>query len=696
MRIETVSLLLAGVTAVVNVPDIQPWGTDSARIRFPAPGQDLSDPVISALLPDPPAGTPPSLRRLESDSTHYAVANGNLRVDVNKSTGFVTISRVSDGVTLLQQTGLVWGDATSGSNATMRSATIDFAGLNASERVYGLGEHRTGTVQLAPYDKVFADSLYYRSSHGGDVSIPWYCTTRGLGFVWNLPSLGSVALRYGYQRWVSNATRGIDFWVTTTPATLSEDSNEGVIPSLLSNYAAVVGRPKAVPFWATGFIQCKNRYRNQTQLLEVARGYVERGLPISMIVIDWFHWRNMGDWSLNPTCWPDPQAMVDELRGMGIELMITVWPFMGMPYKNGTLSSANYKEFEDRGFLAQSTQTNKTESIWGFRTPTGNALVDATSSDAMAAVTAKWYQGYGKYGVKAIWMDESEPDHSGYISGGQWRLVSGMDTELLPAWVKYWSKGFQSKFEELGLGDDFFVLSRNGWAGTAGQGAAMWSGDISSTFDELRIQVRVGQGVGLSGVPLWTTDIGGFGGGNPDDPSFQQLIVRWFQFGAFCPIFRLHGTRGGSSVEPPNECGMTNGDNEVWNLAKDPAHYAAIEAVMRLREDLRDYVRRLSLESAQTGMPIMRSMVLVCPTDDECWSSDAEGQFALGPDWIVAPVTTENATTWPVYLPALPANETWVYWWNQTQVTDSQSASWRSVDVRNIGDFPLFFKRPIA
>ena len=100
--------------------------------------------------------------------------------------------------------------------------------------------------------------------------------------------------------------------------------------------------------------------------------------------------------------------------------------------------------------------------------------------------------------------------------------------------------------------------------------------------------MTVGQGVGLSGIPLWTTDIGGYGGGDPSDPSFQQLIVRWFQFGAFCPLFRLHGHRGGGP--PANQCGPTNGDNEVWNLATKADHYDAITAVMHLRESLRPYV----------------------------------------------------------------------------------------------------------
>ena len=180
------------------------------------------------------------------------------------------------------------------------SVAVDFiAAGNVS--YYGLGEHKDQKVERTggggTYKKVFADSLFYGKSQGGDVSIPFYFTSDGYGFVWNLPSLGSVSIdgETGRITWTSNATVGIDFWITTTSSTGLADP--GMVPGmdlsttpfgeLLSQFAVAVGKPTRMPFWTTGFIQCKDRYRNQTQLLDVARGYVERGLPISMIVIDW-------------------------------------------------------------------------------------------------------------------------------------------------------------------------------------------------------------------------------------------------------------------------------------------------------------------------------------------------------------------------------------------------------------------------
>ena len=485
---------------------LEPWGDHSIRVQIAPPGvKTLTPPPISALS----AVAPPSRSSISTTSSSAeSLTNGNLHVQIDPTNGFVTATRISDNVVVLQQTGLRWGPATPGSTAGAVSLAASFAG-DASEQVYGLGEHADGKVQRMPHRKVFADSLYYGKSHGSDVSVPWYSSSKGYGFIWNTPSLGSVELNSTSLEWISIATFGVDFWITTTPGNAVSTPTHSFHKDLLLHLADAGGHAMPMPFWTTGFIQCKDRYRNQTQLLSVARGYVERGLPISMIVIDWFHWSNMGDWELNPHCWHDPQGMVDELRGLGIELMITVWPFQGMPYPNGTVTSKHWEEFASKGYLLTNTSSGNPDSFWEYSTPTGNAVVDATNPEAMKSVWQHWQEGYGKYGVKAIWMDESEPDHHLYIDGGQWQLHKGLDAEVLPGWVLGWAEGFYNGFQERGDGEDFFILSRNAWARTAHHGAALWSGDIGSDWNSFELAVKAGQGVGMSGIPLWTTDIGG-------------------------------------------------------------------------------------------------------------------------------------------------------------------------------------------
>ena len=218
--------------------------------------------------------------------------------------------------------------------------------------------------------------------------------------------------------------------------------------------------------------------------------------------------------------------------------------------------------------------------------------------------------------------------------------------------------------------------------------AALWSGDIVSSFDELKMQVTTAQGTMMSGPVLWTTYIGGYHGGTPSDPTFQDLIVRWFQFGAFCPLFRLHGHRGDGV--PANQCGGTNGDNEVWNLAKEPQHYAGITKVMHLRENLREYVAEINDEAVATGMPMLRPMFLQWPEDKGCEGTDVEDQFMFGPRWLAAPVTTYKATSRTVYLPKLAEGQEWVYYYSMKSMGVGGA---RVTMDTPIDEFPLFYIR---
>jgi alpha-D-xyloside xylohydrolase len=293
---------------------LTPFGDDSIRVQLFPEGTAFVDPPLQALLDAAPPRT-----TLATGDGVSALSNGNIAVSVDPATALITVTRVSDGAVLLRQTALVF--AAPSDNATRAgsvSARVTFAG-SAGEKVYGLGEHRTGVVNQMPYFKRFADSQDYAKSSGSDVSIPFYASSRGYAFIWNSPAYGTVNITEDAISWFANATLGVDMWITTTPVDMPAGSSP--YAPLLTHYADAVGHASRMPFYATGFFQCKDRYRNQTQLLDVARGYVERNLPISVIVIDWKHWVSQGDWHLDPRCWPDPQGMADELETMGIRLM---------------------------------------------------------------------------------------------------------------------------------------------------------------------------------------------------------------------------------------------------------------------------------------------------------------------------------------------------------------------------------------
>jgi len=272
---------------------LSPWARDSVRVQVAAPGNAVADPPLMALRDD---GPPPlATRAAWSGAAAQSLTNGNLRVELDPATGLLTATRVSDGAVLLKQTALTFAAPNvPGARNGSVSATVSFAGT-AGEKVYGLGEHRTGTVQQMPYHKRFADSQDYGQSHGSDVSIPWYASSLGYGFVWNSPAYGYVDLSETAITWMANATLGVDMWITTTSTDFDPASGVSPYAQLLANYVDAVGHASTMPFYSTGFIQCKDRYRNQSQLLDVARGYVDRELPISTIVIDWQHWVHQGE-----------------------------------------------------------------------------------------------------------------------------------------------------------------------------------------------------------------------------------------------------------------------------------------------------------------------------------------------------------------------------------------------------------------
>jgi alpha-D-xyloside xylohydrolase len=192
--------------------------------------------------------------------------------------------------------------------------------------------------------------------------------------------------------------------------------------------------------------------------------------------------------------------------------------------------------------------------------------------------------------------------------------------------------------------EEIVLLCRSAWAGSQRYGALVWSGDIDSTFEDLRRQIPAGLNMGLSGIPWWTTDIGGFKNGDINSPSFRELIVRWFQFGVFCPVFRLHGIRQPGTLVGSEQTGAAN---EVWSFGE--TEYEIIHRLLFLRERLRPYVMEQMKVAHETGLPPMRPLFLNFPADPACW--EVQDQFLLGDDILVAPVVTEGAREREVYLP---------------------------------------------
>lgn len=406
--------------------------------------------------------------------------------------------------------------------------------------------------------------------------------------MWNNPGVGRVELGTNHTRWVSEATRLIDYVV------FEGDS----YPEIMERYADATGHSPEFPEWSSGFWQCKLRYESQEELLSVAREYKERGLPISVIVIDYMHWTKMGDWKFDPKYWPDPKGgMVDELETMGIKLMVSIWPAVNP-------DSENYPEMKDKGLLIN-TERGINNFFEFVDANTANkvflSMIDTTNSEARSYIWDKVKKNYYDFGIKTWWLDAIEPDMSVY-SHDNMRYAMGNGMEVGCFYPFGQQEAFYEGMKNEGE-DEIITLCRSAFAGSQRYGAAVWSGDIHSTFDVLRTQVKAGLNMGMSGIPWWTTDIGGFSHGDVESEYFKELLVRWFQYGVFCPIFRLHGWRWIPGEEPDYKSG---GPNEVWSFGED--NYEIIKEYMFMRERLRPYIMEHMKLASDKGTPVMRPM----------------------------------------------------------------------------------------
>jgi alpha-D-xyloside xylohydrolase len=603
--------------SVHQVVRVEPWGEDSVRVRAGLTG--VRGDVPGALLE--PVATP---ARIEPTDGGFRLVNGRLAAEISAG-GLVTFSRADSGVELVaEEPAHFWWpgprlfSATGNGYHRVEQRFRAYAG----ERVFGLGQHQHGLLD----QKGAVIDLVQRNA---EVSIPFLFSSRGYGLLWNSPAVGRVEFAANGTRWVAESARQIDYWVTTGDGPAA----------IMHSYADATGHAPMLPEWAAGFWQSKLRYRTQDELMAVAREHVRRGLPLAVIVSDFFHWTHLGDWRFDPAEWPDPAAMVSELAEMGVRLMVSVWPSVSP-------LSENYREMLDRGFLLATEQGPPVHADWpdkGIDVDVGVSFYDPTNPEARRFVWEQVREHYHSLGIRVWWLDACEPEiKPGTPANLLYRAGPGLEVGNL-----YPRENARAFHEGMAAAGETEILSlcRSAWAGSQRYGAALWSGDIASTFAALGAQVRAGLNVALSGIPWWTTDIGGFHGGDPESPEFRELIVRWFQYGVFCPLFRLHGVREPAT---PFSTQMNGGPNEVWSFGEEA--YAAIRDILFLRERLRPYVLAQMRAAHECGQPPMRPLFYDFPHDERAWSVDDE--FLFGPDILVAPVTVYGAREREVYLPA--------------------------------------------
>jgi alpha-D-xyloside xylohydrolase len=429
----------------------------------------------------------------------------------------------------------------------------------------------------------------------------------------------------------SEAGRAIDYYF------IRGASLDGVI----GGYRYVTGRAVLLPRWAYGFWQSRDHYQTQQQLLDVVEKYRQLGIPLDNIVQDWRYWKDdaWGSHEFDPSRYPDPRAMIARLHALHAHLMVSVWPKF---YP----TTADYKQLAARGDMFPLSVRLGVKDWVGPGYTYG--FYDPFSAGARRLYWQQIDERLASLGVDAWWLDADEPDMiSNTTLEEREALMSptplGPGLALFNAYSLEHVRGVYDGNLAARPNTRVFILSRSGFAGLQRYGATVWSGDIAPRWSDLKNQIAAGVGFSLSGLPNWTMDIGGYQPEarylNPDAKDLEEwreLNTRWFEFGAFCPVFRSHG-------QMPHR--------EIYNLA--PAGSEVSDALIyydRLRYRLMPYIYTLAGDTWLENSTIMRALEMDFPSDPKV--RDIADEYMFGPAFLVSPVDTYHARKRDVYLPA--------------------------------------------
>jgi alpha-D-xyloside xylohydrolase len=524
-----------------------------------------------------------------------------------------------------------------------------------TQRVEWSGEFTPAAAGLHRFQ--LYGSSYYRLSVNGKVVLdrwrqnwnPWFANADvelpagkpvSIKLEWE-PNAGYMALFHANPeaeadrksiRFTSDVARAVDYWYV--PA----DSMDGVVAGLRQ----LTGKAELMPKWAYGFWQSRQRYNTQDELLGVVREYRRLNIPLDAIVQDWFYWRE-DDWGshrFDPKRFPDPQAMVDEVHKANARIMISVWPKF---YP----TTDNYKEFAAKGLAYQGNlkMGNKDWVGPGY----ANTDYDPYSAEARAIYWRQVKERLADYGFDAWWLDATEPDMHSNLSIEE-RIATmgptarGPGAEFFNSFPLVHAEGVVKGWRELKPDVRPFILTRSGFGGIQRTNSALWSGDVASRWFDLGAQISAGVNLSLSGVPNWTHDIGGFAledrflnakPGSADLAEWQELNLRWFQFGAMTPLFRSHG-------EPPHR--------EIFEISPEGSPMrASMVWYTELRYRMLPWVYSLAAGSYWQDGSMMRAIAMDFPDDRR--GRAVTDQYLFGHDILVAPVVTHQARTRDVWLP---------------------------------------------
>jgi alpha-D-xyloside xylohydrolase len=552
---------------------------------------------------------------------------------ISTADGSVRVRDLQDHPILSETWGGTWFSATQvGKSPVETLASGQKFVLDSEEGIYGLGQHpEKGSMD-------YVGNCVQLRQENTKVAIPVLLSSKGYALLWDNPAITAVDIGKtdkGTISWFSDAGFGVDYYVMAGPT-----PNEAIAQyRWLSGTAPLFGK------WVWGFWQSRERYKSQEEILGVVSEYRKRGIPFDGIVQDWQYWPPLnretagGGWGsheFDPSRYPDPVAMIKGVHDQNAHLLISVWPKFDVTDKK--VSIPDLRELEAVG--------GAYDRVIPFVYPVGQGKwYDPFNDKARSVYWGQISKKLFNLGVDAWWLDASEAELSGnWGEFNDFKTGKGPGALVYNAYPLEHTRAVYEGQRAENPDKRVMILTRSAYAGQQRYGSITWSGDITARWEIFRNQIPAGLNFTASGIPYWNTDIGGFFGNHPKDPKFVELFTRWFEFGAFCPMFRVHGT---------------DDPKEVWRF--DEPTQAILKDFINLRYHLIPYIYSVSWMVTHDGYTMMRPLVMDFPGDAQ--ARKVPDQFLFGPSLMVSPVTAPGVQGRPV---VLPSGCKWTDFWTGT------------------------------
>jgi alpha-D-xyloside xylohydrolase len=531
------------------------------------------------------------------DAKAAQVKTARLSVSLSLSRGNLTYS-TADGKPLLREGNAVPRTYTPVEiNGDRTYHVVDRFSPNFTEAFYGLGQHQNGMFN-------YRGATVELGQNNTDIAVPVLVSTSGYGVIWNTAAFTYVDNRFPLElSFDSLAGDGVDYFFVYGPE----------MDGIIHQYRNLSGHAPMLPRWAYGFIQSKDRYTSLDQIISIASRYRSEHIPLDVMVQDWFWWKHEGDPIFNSN-YHDVAGDLKKLHDQHVHTMISTWGLMDP-------SSNTYKKLNDQNLLVPNAH-----------------VYDASNPKARDVFWDNLISPLFAQGWDSFWLDSAEPEeywpHVGDAILRDKQIAIGNGAMYTNVFPLLHNQGIQDHWRKATDQKRVFLLTRSAFLGQQRIGATVWSGDVFSSYWGLSHQIPAGLNYALSGLPYWTTDIGGYWptyDGEIQDPAYQELYLRWFQFGVFCPIFRTHGHRP---------------ENELWS-------YPNVEPTLiqydKLRYRMMPYIYSLAWKVSSDDYTIERPLVMDWRSDPLTWNIG--NQFMFGPALMVNPVTEAKVTQRRVYLP---------------------------------------------